>query len=481
MLYLRKTLLFSFIAAYLILCPLLLLYSFGRIMRPGGEGDLAGLIFLSSSPPGATIHVEGRRFTEKTPAALSGMLPGSYDVTLSLKNYKPWHYKITALPKLASVFDKILLIPQRWVTRELSSDSFQKLIPLSGSRFFILAKGPKLRDYYSFDSKSEALTSFVRSDSTLANYEVVSLFKIKESSTVIARVRNFNGEKYLLIEQDIDYVNVKDISRFFTGSPEHIIWEPGQSRYFFPFENNSLSKIDLIEQSLEADYIDNLRGYGLFNNKIYVLKEINTLFRINYARRNQKVLINDPILGKFLFGDKGFFEVKPLDEDLIIFLGEEGKLLSNHLPHRITESGVRGLEFHRKTKRVLFWMKKQAGIMDYRPLLAVDPTYVKTTPTKGYWFYTKGRDITQSFWAYQGTYIVLADADEVFIFELKAEGEAAPNQIIKIKTNSSVHYLEDNGKLYYLDALTKKLSCAEVIDLNRERPFSYREYLSKKR
>lgn len=482
MFYLRKTLILAFLGAYLIICPLLFLYTFGRILNPGGKASSSGLIFLSTSPSGATIEVEGRRFSQKTPAALSNMLPGLYNITLSLEDYQPWQHKVRAFPKLASAFDKILLLPNQWQTQEVLTDSFRELIDLPLSRFFILTKGDKLGDYYSFDSKTGELTPFIRSDSELASWEVTSLFKVDSSESVVILARAFGKEKYLLIEQEKDYVNIKDISRFFPTTPEHILWDPGASNYIFSFADYKLNKIDTLGQSLETEYLDQLRGYGLFNRKLYVLKDINTLFRIDYDRSNQKVLINDPILAEFLFGREGFFEVKPLDNNLIIFLGKDGKLISNRLPYRITEAGVRGVAFHRQSKRVLFWMKNQAGIIDYRPLFSADLTTAKTIPTKGHWFYSKARNITQAFWAYRGSYIILVDQDKVLIFELKEETELSASRIVKIKRDSSVHYLESLGKLYYLDPSTKRLNCIDIIDKMpsaKKRPLSFKEYLAK--
>jgi len=481
MLYLRKTLLYSFIAVYLLICPLLILYSFGRILKPGGEGDYAGLIFLSTSPPGATVYVEGRRFSEKTPAALAGMLADSYDITLTLNDYKPWHYKVQTFAGLASAYDRILLAPKQWQNHELLAESFQNLISIPLSRFFILTKGSRLSDYYSFDSKYEELTPFVSSGSEFASLEVKSLFTVSSSTQVVIWAGNFSQEKYFLVEQDKGYVNFKDITHLLSSRPEKILWGWEQPDYLFSFQNNKLDKINTLKKTLGANYLDHLRGYGLFNGKIYVLKDINTLFRIDYDLSGQEVLINDPILGNFLFGREGFFEVRPLDEDIIIFLGEDGRLLSNHLPHRIVEKGVRGLEFHSRSKRVLFWMKNQAGIIDYRPLYSVDPTRVKTTPTEGFFFYSTGEDISQAFWAYQGAYIVLKDRDKVFLFELKGEGEAKPDEIVRVKGSSSVHYLESTGKLYYLDPSTRNLRYVEIISKDQEQPLSFQEYLTGRR
>ncbi|MBU2044975.1 MAG: PEGA domain-containing protein [Candidatus Omnitrophica bacterium] len=480
MLYFRKIVLLSLTAIYIILCPLLISYAFGRILRPGAASDSAGLIFLSTNPPGARIYIEGRLFSERTPAALKGMLAGTYEVEVSLKGYKPWQTTIRAFPKLASVFDKILLVPDNWKTKELAYEPFRQLVSLSESRFFILNKGSRLGDYYSFDSEDEETTPFVRAGSSLAQFEVVSLYQVAGSSRVVLQARDSREEKYFLIDQEKGYVDVKDISRFFPAKFEHILWDPELPDYLFTFKEGGLSRIDLSGYSQGENYLQGLKGYGLFGQVIYVLKDINTLLRLDYERGNQRVVFDDPILGNFLFGREDFFQVKPLDSQIIFFIGTKGRLVSNLAPNRWVEEGLRGLEFHRQTKRALFWIKDLAAIIDYRPLFLAQPTTIKSTLPDRYSFYSKGRNITQGFWAYQGAYVVLADSDKVSLFELKDQTESFPNEIVKISSGSSVHYYEPSGKLYYLVPQSNKLNCLEIVPGVSKQPLSFREYLSGK-
>ncbi len=478
MLYFRKVVLLALLAVYLIFCPLLILYAFGRIAKPGKDAN--GLIFLSTNPPGAKIFVEGRRFTEKTPAGIKGMLPGTYDVTVTLEGYKPWHNKIQTFPNLASVFDKIILVPENWKAKEVSKESFLQLVSLPGSRFFILNKGSQLSDYYSFDSENEELTPFIRPGSNLAYSKVIKLYQVEESSQVVLEVRSSTEPKYLLVNFEKGYVSIKDISQFFPTKCEHILWDPAVEGQLFTFSVGNLNKIDLSAYALEENYLESLKGYGLFNHSIYVLKDINTLLRLDYNRSNQRVIFDDPILGNFLFGQEGFFEVKPLDDKIIFFIGSEGKLVSNLSPNRWVEKGVRGLVFHQQTKRALFWLKDLAAIIDYRPLFLNEARPTSSALPKRFTFYTKGKDITQSFWAYQGAYAILTDVDRVLLFEIKDEDEAEPNEVVKISKGSAAHYQESLKKLYYLDPVSNKLYSVEIAPQAKKEPLSFKDYLSGK-
>ena len=178
----------------------------------------------------------------------------------------------------------------------------------------MLNKSTALSDYYSFDSENEELTPFLRPGSDFARFKVVSFYQVKESSQVVLEAQSSTDSKYFLVNLETGYINIRDISRFFPGKIEHIFWEPQAEDYLFTFSRGRLNKIDLSAYTLEENYLENLKGYGLFNRTLYVLKDINTLLRLDYNRANQRVIFDDPILGNFLFGQEGFFTVKPLDD-----------------------------------------------------------------------------------------------------------------------------------------------------------------------
>ncbi len=92
---------------------MIVLYSLGYILRPGTVGELAkaGSIYLSSQPSGAIVYVNKRRFAEKTPATVQGLLPGTYKVKVVLKGYQPWEGIVPVRAEEASVFDDIVLYP----------------------------------------------------------------------------------------------------------------------------------------------------------------------------------------------------------------------------------------------------------------------------------------------------------------------------------------------------------------------------------
>ena len=161
MLQLRKIVFYLFVLAYCVSCPVIIFYALGYILKPGAEHGIvkAGLIYLSTSPPGATVYVENKRFAEKTPAQIRGLLPGDYHLTVYLKNYKLWTQTVSIQPEKAVTFDKILLLPSQWHGKKILEGKFDDLVPVQSPRYLILAKGSAPEDLLFYDLKDKTLLS----------------------------------------------------------------------------------------------------------------------------------------------------------------------------------------------------------------------------------------------------------------------------------------------------------------------------------
>ena len=219
MLRLRKTLFYLFTVIYCLVCPLIILYALGYIFEPGAGRGLTktGLIHLATLPEGATIRLEHKRFTEKTPASIAGLLPGDYRVEIFLKGHRPWTRTISVGAEKAAHFEKILLLPNVWKTELLSPDEFADLIFAGDDRFLFLSKGP-YRDLLLYDLRKNKFSSMAAEDSpfesgsslpladaigilTGKNRRVAQTFFVYGNSHVLFR----DGSNVLIMEADPDF------------------------------------------------------------------------------------------------------------------------------------------------------------------------------------------------------------------------------------------------------------------------------------
>ncbi|MFC1570901.1 PEGA domain-containing protein, partial [Candidatus Omnitrophota bacterium] len=104
----RRIVFYLFVAIYIIICPLLLLYAYGYIYKPGIEKGLltTGLIYVATAPTGSEIYVNDKKYAKNTPTAIMELLPGEYSIELKLDGYKTWSQTVPVAKEKATVLER---------------------------------------------------------------------------------------------------------------------------------------------------------------------------------------------------------------------------------------------------------------------------------------------------------------------------------------------------------------------------------------
>ena len=463
MLILRRIIFYSFVLLYAVCCPLIVLYALGYTVKPGTDQGIikSGLIYFSTAPPGASIFLSNRRASRRTPAILSDLTPGEYPVRVVLKKHKPWTAILPVEAGKATVLERVLLLPEDFKREILSSVAFEDLLSLSENRFFLLTRGKRAEDLLIYDWKEERFWPVLPVAFSIRSAEIRSVFRVEGGSAFILHLGSDEGEQFLWVLPRGKETQVKDISKLLSGKPEQIAWDPEDHRFLFSFEGGYLSRMDMTSEHTEPNFLSAPRGYGLFNRKIYVLTQDPVFARMDLSGKKEKILLDDPVLGQSLFGSEGFYRIRPVTEDLILFLGRKGDLLANRLPYRFVNEGVHGIEPYPKLKRVLVWKENALGILDFS-VERDQPRGFETGP-KLVWVFKQGKEIEQAFWVYEGSHILFRDQNRVFLLELETYGKPRLNELFSVKEGSSIYYAEDTGEVFYLEEHTGYLSSLEVV------------------
>jgi hypothetical protein len=460
---LRKIFFYLFVALYVILCPLTILYALGYIFRPGGEQGLVttGLIYLATAPPGATVYLDNKRYREKTPTILRDLLPGDYNIRLQLKRHKSWAQTVPVESKKANVLERVLLLPESLETETLVQAAFRDLIPMPGNSFFLLAAGPELGDYSVFDWKDEEHYPLVPPYSPFLEARVADVYSVPKSVLVIARVETEKGEKFLATEPRVKEGPVQDLTSLFIEPPSQVMWEPHHKRYLFTFQQGSIHRVDTGSRSVYPKFLENVKGYGLFDREIYALKRDHTLIKTDHEGKGGEIILQDRDFVETLFREKEFVRIIHLSRKLVVFLGPNGELWANRLPYTFVREGVLGFEFDPRMNRLLLRQKNALGFLDFSSDRPEEGLFEQGPELA--WIYKKGVKIEQAFWVYEGSHILFRDEDKVFLVDLETYGKPRLDFLVKVKEKSSVFYAEEAGKLYFLEADTGNLTACEVL------------------
>ncbi len=468
----KKLVFFIFLGLYLILVPLLILYAFCLILPPyrrNAQTKTASL-FLSSLPQKASIYLGKSRYSEETPASIKNLAPGTYQIKIIKEGYQPYIEEIRLSGSEQLSRDKVLLMPYLWERKTLSIDTFEDLIPVPLGRFLLVSSGSRLKDYFIYNLEDEVLLPLAVGIPELENAKVFKSFTMPQSQTMLFCLDTYSGKKIIQLKDISRAIDIQDLSGLLAEIPQEFVWGPDGSRYLFSFQNSQLSLLDLEQNTVHPDFRQKLRGLGLFAGKLYMVTNIKNLLRLDYSNGTEELLSDDPIFGSFIFGEEGFIRIEPFSEDIILFWGENGALTSNQLPHKFADQAVLGLAPQYPSKRLLFWTKNELRLVDFsamkiKPIRYQRGARVILDAVEGgaanYLLFNKASALSQAFWVFSGTHILIKDQDDLFLFKASLKGSVG-SHIARVKPNTSLYYHEPSGKLYFLYYASGKLSAIDI-------------------
>ena len=459
----RKILFYLFLALYLALCPIIILYAFGYIFTPKVEEGFAktGLIHIETLPVNASILIAKRRYAERTPATIRNLLPGQYDVKILLRDHRAWERKVKVESGKAVNFEKVLLVPQSVKIRTLVAAPFEDLWTVSGTHFLLLKSGERAGDLKVFDWKNEVSRSVLPETSSFAEAKLVRVFKVKESSFIILQVKTSGGMKFLGCQLDKEKSEAKDLSILFTGGePDEISWEGSHPDYLFALLGQDLSRLDLEKMTVLPDFLSKIRGFGLFRSKVYALCG-SSIVRLGFnAKRGEESLVEKGIFLENLFRGEMKYKIDFISNHTICFYGDRGELFSNALPYRFVDGGVRGYQTDAGGRKVVLWQGERVGVLDFEK-----PERKKEFFERGpeiEWLFEKGKNIRQAYFVYDAAYVLFCDDDKIFLARM-GERDIPLEKLVSVRARSEVFYAEKTGRLYYLEPSRGELVAADIL------------------
>ncbi|MFO8052899.1 MAG: PEGA domain-containing protein [Candidatus Omnitrophota bacterium] len=446
----RKILFFIFILIYLVLCPLVILYSFGYILNPDKKGvSQTGVIYLSSIPSGADVYLEKSRFKHKTPTSIRALNPGKYSVTVKLNGYRRWSQKVNIKAGKAVTFDNILLLPKKNIPQDISSgEDYSDLVPCKGANYFILKKSSRLKDFYIYDQKNQEVEPIIQGKNGYEDFAVNSIYNQKQSRIFIAFGGVLWDKKYFLIDTKDKNQALIEITDLFPKHPDSILWRGKNKENIFALYDNYVNRLNAENLSFYPKYIDQIKGFGISKKELYILREDNTILKSKLNKKGENIVFKDKYLGRDLFKRSPFYRIRQLENDIFLFQGDRGDLITTVPPYHLVKKNLSDFNYNQLKKKLLFWTKDTIKVADFsvkgKKKLFKDQVQLFKP-------YSQGSNITQCFWVYQGTHLLFKDKDDVFLLRADPKRKYRKQHLVQVKRNTKVFYSEDTGFLYYIN------------------------------
>jgi hypothetical protein len=106
----RRIIALTFIVAFLITAPILILYTAGyRYSFKKQKVSLTGTLVLESTPKNATVHLNGTAELFHTPARLTNLFPNEYHITVDKDGYFSWQKTLPVTTQTTTFAENIVL------------------------------------------------------------------------------------------------------------------------------------------------------------------------------------------------------------------------------------------------------------------------------------------------------------------------------------------------------------------------------------
>ena len=451
MLNIRRIIFYLFTLIYCVLCPVLILYSFGYIFNPVKKQlSQTGLIHIETIPSGADIYLGRSHYKYKTPTSINNLLPGRYQVNLRLKGHRLWSHEISIEEGKASVFNDIFILPRKLSPKILNPQSYyQNLILLREPGNFILKTSPQLKDLSIFYLENEEFRPLLKDYAMYSDFSVSDVYPQTGSRQIIVFGGQLWDKKFFLINPENKEHIITDITKLFNGRPDEIVWNVEYRNNCFILYGDDINRLDLKEMSVYPQFIEGIRGFGSSDKWLYLLEEDGRIFKADFDEPQRRLLFKDLGTRKEIFNKSRFYKIQLLEEGVLLLFGEKGDLITTVPPYEIAQNRVSGINFYKSGKRLLFWLKNIIGVADFAG------QSVKNSVSSGQitiqTVYKYGKNISQCFWVQGGTHIIFRDRNQIFLLELMLDGKHHLEYIVEVKNNTNVSYSDTTGNLYYLD------------------------------
>jgi hypothetical protein len=263
----RRILAGSFIVAFLIIAPILLLYTSGFSYNfKKGSLQKTGALVLETEPTGALIYLNDQLIPEKTPARLNNITPDNYEIRIEKAGYYPWSKKLSVKDQETTFAENIVLFKNIDPTMVTESDiDWWSFSPNQKFALYQTSAGLSLLD--TSNKKTRLLEENMPEISSAAWSKSDTYVFVEEESTTKVFTTTQPTQTFT-IEKEL-YTPMADNFKWSESDFSALHFQSGNKVFQMNMLLNSVSQI----YELPSD--ETLLDYKIFNNELFVVKKLN--------------------------------------------------------------------------------------------------------------------------------------------------------------------------------------------------------------
>jgi hypothetical protein len=450
----RKLLFFALVAGYAVACPLLILYALGYIVQPSSEElRRTGGIFVASTPPGASLSIDGKPYASKTPLAVLQLRPGPYRIRIDLEGYRPWEETVSVTPGRVTSLNDLLLVPVQRTFVEEAQDWFLDMIPAPGYPYVILRKGSRAEDLVVYDISNRRFVAVVHGEPPLQETPVVACLTIEGSADFLLETGGGASPRIYWVRIRWPQPLLKDLTDVLPQPFRDPQWTVETPEEIYSYNGSSVDCTNVHSATVTNGILSQVCGYGLDGHWLYAITWLRHMLRFDLGQQTRQDL---PQFDSAVwdFPTNRFVSVRPFGRDLILLWSQEGRFTAVGSASSQSTMAVRGYQTDSPTGHVLLWQAHRLAILDRKA--------AGNALSLG-WLHLNAEDIQQACFVMDSNNVLYRDGNSIFLASRLHNSEWRVSFVATVRLGTSVYYSEREGKLYYLDPETGRLFSTEIV------------------
>jgi len=272
------------------------------INRQTGEVIQNGLVLVDSSPNGATVMIDGKSETDRTPSKFS--LPaGDYDFTIQLDGYRDWRKKVKVIGSDVEWMYYPLLIPKTLKTIDVLAFSNLQLLNFTGNNTMMS---------WQFTDKVEINLQVLQSSSVIDDQNIsleptLLSGKIKNGVDKLSFIAWANDNQHLLLRHQAgkidEYILVdtqspslsENLTQEFDLAISDMRFINGDPTQLYGLVGGDLRSFDVQNKQISAPLVSAADEYRLFEDRFVIYlatpKDVSNSVELGLIDGTNKLLL----------------------------------------------------------------------------------------------------------------------------------------------------------------------------------------------
>jgi len=460
----RIFLFFIFIIIFLIISPIIVLYSSGyrfdfqtkKITQTGG-------FYFKVFPKNVQISVtplnpnfslkENKRIVKKTDfffgaVFLKNLLPKKYLVEIQKNGYHSWQKILEVKEKEVTDAKNVTLLPEKPEV-SLFEKEIEDMFLSPDEKKIIL----KTENYSSnqeennwslkiLDLEKNLKSPLLTREEFLDSKNFLSDLNFSpDSKKLLVKINFPKEEKYFLLDLTKTPSSKKEIN-FLEKEIDNLFFHPENNEKFFLLKEKTIFEKDLNNKEKPKKLAENVLALEISNKDVYFLEKTGFLFKTDLSFSNKEKLNKDPLVLKedfqykiFIIFDKVFLQ----DNENLYLLNQETKNFEKFL------EGIKNYKIAPDFKKVSFWSNKEIWVFFLKEDLLSQP---QRRPGEKLFIARFSKPIKDLFWL-NNHYLIFTVEDKIKVSEIDERDKINMVDLFNYK-EPKIFWIKSLKKLYIL-------------------------------